>query len=248
MSVQKPDNFNPKKDFPDGHIHYGKKRCQSWSPRKKRQCMGLDMGNGRCRVHGGKSLSGISHPNYKTGKYVKSLPRRYFENYENALRDPNYLKLSNEIALLDSRLSELISQIDNKTSSTIFGELVSKVNKMEKAQAIIVRSQNIQDEDQRKLVQEKANIDFLESVADIARLSKSGAKEWYIWSDITDLIEKRRRLVETERRLLIDMQMLINTQDVMVLLDAVMESVRRNVTNRNIRQSIQADFIRLTTR
>jgi hypothetical protein len=35
------------------------------------RCQKLPMGNGRCNLHGGKSLGGPAHPNYKHGKYVK---------------------------------------------------------------------------------------------------------------------------------------------------------------------------------
>lgn len=223
-------------------------RCQAWSYKKERQCMGLAMPNGKCRVHKGGAPTGIAAHNYKTGKYSKVLPRRLIENYEIARSDPEYLKLQDEISLLDSRLLELTSSIDGKASSTIFDELSNTITRTEKAQSILVRSKNILDEEQRQRVREKANIDFLESVNDIARLVKSGAKEWHIWNDIAAVIEQRRRLVETERKLLVDMQMLINTQDVLVLLDALMESVRRNVTDQSIRAEVQKDFVRLTAK
>jgi hypothetical protein len=36
------------------------------------RCKNAPMGTtGRCRMHGGKSLSGIAHPNYKHGRYSK---------------------------------------------------------------------------------------------------------------------------------------------------------------------------------
>lgn len=35
------------------------------------RCQNIPMANGRCRMHGGKSLSGQSHPNYKHGRYAK---------------------------------------------------------------------------------------------------------------------------------------------------------------------------------
>lgn len=34
-------------------------------------CKTVGMQNGRCRMHGGKSLSGMSHPKYKHGLYSK---------------------------------------------------------------------------------------------------------------------------------------------------------------------------------
>jgi len=245
--AKKPDDFIPVEDFPNGHpyIERGNSRCQAWSPRQGRQCLAIAMPNGKCRVHGGGALSGIAHPNYKDGRHVKNLPKRYLENYGAARSNPDYLKLQDEIALLDARLAELTGSIDEKASYTIFSELNKTVSAMEKARAALLRSQNIKDEERCIKASEKANMDFMESISEIARLVKTGSKEWYIWQDITSLIESRRRLVETERKLLVDMQILVNTQDVMILLDALMESVRRNVTDRNTRQSIQTDFNRL---
>ena len=200
------------------------------------------MGSGCCRVHGGKSLSGIASPSYKDGLYVKSLPKRYLQNYDQARNNPDYLKLQDSIGVVDARLMELMSGIDEKASSHIFNSLISYVNQMEKSQAVLVRSQNIRDEEQRARVREKANTEFLESINEIARLVKSGAKEWYIWNDITELIEKRRRLVETERRLLVDMNIMVRIEETFTRFNILMESIRRNVPDRNIRAAIQSDY------
>jgi len=212
--------------------------------------MGLDMGNGGCRVHGGGKGAqwGISNPNYKTGKYSKVLSKNLIPDYDKARTNPEYLKLNDEIALVDARLVNLLASVEGKSSSLIFSNLSSVVSKIERSQRAIVRARNISDEEQRQKALENANIDYLDAVTEVVRLIKTGSKEWYIWEDITELIERRRRLVETERKLLVDMQMLVHTQDVIVLLDAVMESVRRNVTDRSIRQSIQSDFVRLTAK
>jgi hypothetical protein len=41
-------------------------------------CPARPMLNGRCRMHGGKSRSGIAHPNYKHGKFSKGHPAGLF--------------------------------------------------------------------------------------------------------------------------------------------------------------------------
>jgi hypothetical protein len=41
-------------------------------------CPTWPMPNGRCRMHGGKSRSGIAHPNYKHGKFSKGHPAGLF--------------------------------------------------------------------------------------------------------------------------------------------------------------------------
>lgn len=247
MAKKKPEDFKPKKDFPKGHKHYGKPRCQKWSYRKGRQCLGLAMrGKDSCRVHGGKSLKGIAHPRYKTGKYSE-LPDDLLV-YQDLRNNPDYLKLQDEIALIDARLVQLTSNLNGDSSSEIFNQLVSTAKRIENAQAAIIRSQNIQDEEEREKVRIESNQIFLSNVSEIIKQVKVGAKEWYVWDDITSLIEQRRRLVDTERKLLVDTQNLINVQDVMIILDAVMESVRRNVTDQATRQRIQSDYLRYTAR
>ena len=42
--------------------------------RKGSHCRNLAMPNGRCRMHGGQSLRGRRHPNYKHGFYCKNRP------------------------------------------------------------------------------------------------------------------------------------------------------------------------------
>ena len=39
--------------------------------RSGERCQNYPMANGRCRMHGGSSLSGEQHPNYKHGEYCK---------------------------------------------------------------------------------------------------------------------------------------------------------------------------------
>ena len=127
-------------------------------------------------------------------------------------------------------------------------ELNAEVDKIEISQTTILRARNIQDEEQRDKVISRANQDWLEAIAKVTRLVRTGVKEWYIWTDIINLVENRRRLVETERRLLVDMQRLVDTEDVMILLDALMDSVKSNVSDRDTRKAIQSDFLRLTAR
>jgi len=242
MRKKKPENFSPVPDFPKDHKHYGKPRCQAWNPNYGRQCLGLARPNGKCRSHNGSAASGIAAPNYKHGKYVSNLPKRYLSNFRAAQDNPDYLKLQDDIHLVDARLMELTGSIDEKSSSLIFDKLSAEVSKMEMAQAAVVRSQNITDKETRERMRAKANADYIDSVSELSRLIKRGAKEWYIWHDITDLIEKRRRLVETERKLLVDMQNLIRIEDTFVRFDILMESIRRNVPDRDTRAAIQSDY------
>ena len=52
-------------DYPIPRVHCGAKT------RKGSSCRQPAMKNGRCRLHGGKSLSGAAHGRYKHGLFTK---------------------------------------------------------------------------------------------------------------------------------------------------------------------------------
>lgn len=79
--------------------------------RNGQPCKAPSMKNGRCRIHGGKSLAGTASPRFKTGAYSKYLPARLKGKYEEFLADPDLFTLNNETALIKSRLSELTNAL-----------------------------------------------------------------------------------------------------------------------------------------
>ena len=68
--------------------------------------------NGRCNLHGGKSLSGLASPTFKHGRYSKHLPSRLSQRYEEAYSNDDFLNLRSEIALTDTRISDLIDKLE----------------------------------------------------------------------------------------------------------------------------------------
>jgi hypothetical protein len=50
------------------------KLCGAKKQRKDETCRAPAMPNGRCRIHGGLSLGGIAHPNFKHGRRSKYFP------------------------------------------------------------------------------------------------------------------------------------------------------------------------------
>src|SRR3954452_17185048 len=86
-------------------------------------CRTRPMPNGRCRMHGGKSLAGAASPAFKTGRHSTYLPVRLLAGYQEAERDPELLALRDEIALIDSRLADVLSRVDSGESSRIWRSL-----------------------------------------------------------------------------------------------------------------------------
>lgn len=93
-----------------------KKICGAKKRGKDETCQNPAMPNGRCRLHGGKSLKGAMQPAFKTGRYSKSLPTRLAARYEELAADPELLNIRDEILVLRARLSDLLSKVDTGES------------------------------------------------------------------------------------------------------------------------------------
>lgn len=209
--------------------------------------MGLAVkGSDKCRVHGGVSRRGIAHPAFRNGKHSKYLPKRLAERYASFLQNDNFLSLREDIALLDARIAELLESLDNRGgNSTFFQRLLDGVKRIDEAERRRKKALQITQEQERKAELEKATADFLEAIDDITATVRAGAKEWATWRDILQVVEQRRRLADTERRLLIDSQQYVKLGDVLILSNALLMAVRGNVTDPAALQKIQNEFTRI---
>jgi len=157
------------------------------------------MPNGRCRMHGGKSLAGIASPAWKHGKYSDYMPQRLQERFARGLHDPDLLSLDNEIALLDAHVTEKLEKLrdDVGDGSKLWPFLQSAYDDLRAAAA----SGNTKEVTQSLLV--------------MGQLIQRGFEEHLLWSDILVLWEERRKLVETEQKRRIALQLVLNVDEAM---------------------------------
>jgi hypothetical protein len=76
-------------------------------------------GEGRCKLHGGSSLRGPDHPNYKHGRrtrYDKALKAQLADAYAQ-LEDDDAFDIADELRLQRALLLEFINGKDNVTAS-----------------------------------------------------------------------------------------------------------------------------------
>jgi len=192
-------------------------------------CQMSAMPNGRCRLHGGLSLNGMQAPAFKTGRHSKYLPARLQERYQQAIADSALLELRDEIGLVDSRLTDLITRIESGESGEVWKLLRSAFDAFSKARA-------------GSKVPE-----MTEHLATIEHLIVRGLADYAAWQDIHGTLEQRRKLVESERKRLVEMQQMITTEQAMVMLAAITDTVRRHVTDRGALAAISADITKLIT-
>jgi hypothetical protein len=236
----KPADFAPEPVFPPGHRWAGSKRCLAWSSRNNRQCSQRAMiGKTKCQSHGGKTPSGMASPHFKDGRHIRSLPTRLISNYQASLQDKDLLSLRYEIALIDTRTQELLGQIDAQESGRLWQVLKDNMSKFDSIQR---RAASLPDGEARKteLAREMSEV-----LSTIRQSIHHGAADWMIWQEISESLEMRRRLVESEQKRLVAMQVMVTSEQAMILVSALTAAVRKHVTDTKQLSSIQNEFIRL---
>src|SRR5438128_2068606 len=99
-------------------------------------CQGPAMRNGRCRLHGGKSLGGIASPHFRDGrrsKYFKCLPEDLTNSFSKAYCDADLLSLKDQMALLVARSMQLLERLKD-TRAVPWGEALGALDKFLAAQ------------------------------------------------------------------------------------------------------------------
>ena len=96
----------------------------SLSPRKKYgkvlYCIAFPVrGRTRCRSHGGATPQGVASPHYRGKGYSQAVPKYLKDIYEARFNDPDLLSLHKEIALCDTRIEDLLTQISGRMGDCI---------------------------------------------------------------------------------------------------------------------------------
>jgi len=186
------------------------------------------MANGRCRMHGGVRPVGIAHPGFKTGRYSKHLPSRMLANYEAAKSDPELLAMRDEVSLIDARLADLLDRAHAGESAASWRAVQETYQKFRTALA-------------RKDLLEMSSL-----IQQFGAQLSEGVGEAEAWDEIRACIEQRRKLVESERKRLIEMQQMVDADQAMALVRSLVASVREHVHDPAILRAITADLGRLS--
>lgn len=181
-------------------------------------------GNGRCRMHNGHGRnSGLTNGRYRSGRYSRNLPPRLAERYDAALADEELLTIRDEVALIEARLSDVLSRVDTGEAGALWkeaGDLYALLSDsdVEKAYAA-----------------QRALGDVL----------LRGRGDWAAWAEVGRLVDQRARLVAAEQARLKTLEQTITAEQAMLLLSAVDDAVRRHVADPDILAAISSELGRL---
>ena len=204
------------------------KKCTATSKRTGKRCGAWAVpGRDVCHWHGGKSPRGLAHPSTKHGRFSKDLPTRLAADYQAALKDPELVALREELALVTAREADLLKRVDS-------GEAGAHWTGMQKALGDFRRAQQRQD-----------TMGAAEALRQMERLTDLGIQDYKAWSELLGAIESRRRLAETERRRLEAMQQTITSERAMLLVAALVDAVRRHVTDKAVLDAVGREVAQL---
>ncbi len=192
--------------------------CKAKSKRTGERC-GANAVTGMevCRHHGGKSLRGFAVPHFKTGAQSKYhyLPERLSEKVGEFLSDPELVELRENIAVYDSRLTELYSQLGESEPAAVWNELASLYGRWQSSESAE------KGDEARRAFETLLNEGASEQ-------SKSAR----VWDKIIELTEQRRKLVESESKRLKDQQQIITGEQFLTFIQFVLSVIKENVTDR----------------
>lgn len=174
-------------------------------------------------------------------KYGPKLPKHMRADYERARNDDALLSMREEIAVLDARIQALLSNVDAGESGALWKEL---------------RAQNKRVKDIRRRQREPGDeagrradaVEMAEAMQAIDRMIETGYADWAIWSDIQDVIRLRETVVRSERRYLVEQQLVISVESAQLLMAMLTEAVINHVTDRPTLNAVMETFVRLSGR
>lgn len=182
-------------------------------------------GSTKCQVHGGVTPKGIASANFKTGKYSKYLPTGLLDAYEDAQSDENLLSVRSNVELIDALILSKLGNLDTGESAAHWDQLLK---------LIATARVGYKNSDLGKF---EGALDEMEALTDKRRLHYATEQE------ISAQIEQRRKLIDTEQKIILSKENAITNEQAMLLVSALLASVKANVTDATALNRIQADFI-----
>jgi len=187
----------------------GRELCGATAKSTGKPCRSLAYPrNGRCKNHGGPTPAGFGSPNFKHGRWSEYLPKDLGARYAAALQDPDLLVLAHEIALLDARIGDLLLRFDTAETAAAWAKLGNEwAGFMEAVQTGNGKRQK-------------------QGITNLHGLITAAADNEQAWLELDDLIEKRRRLVDTEQKRQTAAKLLMSVEETMGIMSLFIANVK----------------------
>lgn len=206
-----------------GQIH---EACTAHN-RSHMPCKGKPVSGGTtCRFHGGTVPRGALSSSFKHGRYSQYLDGKALDRYQRGLSDRQLLVLEDEIALVDTRM----------------GELLERIGKHDVPAWDLVKSEFLTLEAAARAGDQNG---IRAALLGLSGAIRNGMSERDAWSDVLGVLDQRRKLVESERKRMLEAQQFVAVGQVMLMVAALNDAVRRHVKDRDTLAAISGEIRRL---
>src|ERR1051325_11072967 len=210
-------------------------QCSAKSKRSGNRCRRRAMkGKKVCMMHGGKSRAGALHPNFKHGLYSAYLPGRFAQLFE-SLEGRDLLDLSEDIKLLSTRILDVAQRVDAGESGARWKRALDLFKSLDLLNRL---------SDSKELKQQ------LDELTDLLQAGVSDAEAW---EQIEELVVKKTKVVESQRKRAVEAHEMLAAQDARAMMRAITEGLKRaieeHVTDPEVKRKVfvaaSSEFARL---
>lgn len=184
------------------------------------------LGSDYCRFHGGHAPKGKHNHLFRHGKYSKLLRRDILRHYFHSLQQEDMYTQRDEIALLDARISLLSEQLSNADGIRLYEQMVE----------VKIELEELVDKDE---VSKKDLSAFSSRMSDLLTEAKGERRRW---REIYDVMEVRRRLIESDRKRMLEQQEYLTKQQAQVLVATLINVLHKNIPDAITLRNIAAEF------
>lgn len=193
---------------------------------EQRQCRNrAQPGRTTCKWHGGNTPAGIDSVHYKHGKYSRHLPTNVRKRYLAAIEDPDLLSLKNDIAVTESRILELMEKIDTGEAGKTWSIINKALDRLEKA----ILSGN--------------QLRYQSAMKNVKDIAAQGMDDYKTYNDIKDMQEHRRKMTETENKMLIAKNQMITAQEFYTIIGLIREVIHHHVVSEIQDKQVRKAFL-----
>lgn len=171
--------------------------------------------NQRCRMHGGHAQHaiGTANPAFKHGRHSKYLPANLADLYETALANPDLMDMSDHIALLEGHIQQVLDAAKSGHPVPKWSDVRERFAELETA---------VLSGDHARVCEE----------LDAMHILLDDGEHWdSAWDQTIGTMEQLRKMTDTEVKRKKELHQMVPVERVMILVAAVVEAVKRNVSN-----------------
>lgn len=145
-------------------------------------------------------MSGAQSATFKHGKYTEVIPSRVMEWYLEFRRDPNLMDMTDDIGLLQARQKEILGGLSTGEAGASWRRMAELIQALKAAMSA------------------RDSEGIVSALTQLETLARNGASDVQVWNEYMNVGEKKRRLVETERKRRMDMKVMLAPEQLMAIL------------------------------